>query len=127
MAYKANAGMAILAAGGTDVSRCSEVSCCFLFSPGPFFDGFVGDLLFVFLQLLMGEAAPAAAVCRNVFPALGVNLQGFHISFTHVLVPQLWAATGSFANGKFSVEDVLRYSAILHVVAHGESSAFCAA
>ena len=32
-----------------------------------------------------------------------------------ILVPQLWAATGSFANGKFSREDVLRYSAILHV------------
>ena len=94
------------------MNRCGGVSCCFLFSPGPFFDGFVGDFLFTFLQLHKEEAAPAAAVCRNVFPALGVNFQGFHISFTHFLVPQLWAGTGSFANGKFSIEDVLRYSAI---------------
>ena len=90
------------------------MSCCFLFSLGPSFDGFVGDLFFTFFQLLMEEAAPAAAACCNVFPALGVDFQGFHISFAHVLVPQLWAATGSFANGKFSIEDVLRYSAILH-------------
>ena len=62
----------------------------------------------------MEETAPAAAVCYNVFPALGVDFQGFHISFAHVLVPQLWATTGSFANGKLSIEDVLRYSAILH-------------
>lgn len=33
----------------------------------------------------MEEAAPAAAVCRNVFPDLGVNFQGFHISFAHIL------------------------------------------
>ena len=71
------------------MNRCGGVSCCFLFSPGPFFDGFVGDLLFTFLQVLMEEAAPAAAVCRNVLPALGVDFQGFHISFAHVLVPQL--------------------------------------
>ena len=96
------------------MNRCSGVSCCFLFSPGPFFDGFVGDLLFTFLQLLMEEAAPAAAVCRNVLPALGVDFQGFRISFAHVFVPQWWAATGSFANGKFSIEDVLTFSAILH-------------
>ena len=62
----------------------------------------------------MEEAAPAAGVCCNVFPALGVDFQGSHISFAHVLVPQLWAATGLFANGKFSIEDVLGYSAILH-------------
>ena len=103
------------------MSRCDGVSCCFIFSPGPFFDGFVGNLLFTFLQLLMEEAAPAAAICRNVFPALGVDFQGFHISFARILVPQLWTATGSFANGKFSIEDVLRYYAIL------QSSAFCAA
>ena len=53
------------------MNRCGGVSCCFLFEPGPFFDGFVGDFLFTFLQLLKEEAAPAAAVCRNVFPALG--------------------------------------------------------
>ena len=62
----------------------------------------------------MEEAAPAAAVCRNVFPALGIDFQDCHISFVHVLVTQLWAATGSFANDKFSIEDVLRYFAILH-------------
>ena len=95
------------------MNRCGRVSCCFLFSPGPFFDGFVGDFLFTFLQLLKEEAAPAAVVCRNVFPALGVVFQGFHIPFTHVLIPQLWPALWSFANGKFSIEDVLRYSAIL--------------
>ena len=67
------------------MNRFGGVSC-FLFSPGPFFDGLVGDLLFTFLQLLMEEAAPAAAVCRNVFPALGVDFQDFHISFAHVLV-----------------------------------------
>ena len=50
VAYETNAGMAVLAAWGADVNRCSGVSCCFLFSPGPFFDGFVGDLLFTFLQ-----------------------------------------------------------------------------
>ena len=77
------------------MNSCGGVSCCFLFSPGPFFDSFIGDFLFTFLQLLKEEAAPAAVVCHNVFPALGVNFQGFHISFTHVLVPQLWAATGS--------------------------------
>ena len=86
----------------------------FFFLPGPFFDGFVGDLLFTFLQLLMEEAAPAAAVGRNAFPALGVDFQSFHVLFAHVLVHQLWAAMGSFANGKFSIEDVLRYSVILH-------------
>jgi len=96
------------------VSRCGGVSCYFLFSPGPFFDGFVGDLLFTFLQLFMEKAAPAAAVCRNVFQVLGVDFQGIHISFAHILVPQLWAATGSFANGTFSIEYVLGYSAILH-------------
>ena len=105
-AYEANAGMTILAAWGADVSGCGRVSCCFLFSPGPFFNGSVGDLLFNFLQLLMKEAAPAAVVCSNVFSAIGVHFQGFHISFAHVLVPQLWAATGSFANGKFSIGDV---------------------
>ena len=62
----------------------------------------------------MEKAAPAAAVCRNVFPVLGVDFQGFHISVAQILEAQLWAATGSFANGKFSIEDVLRYSAILH-------------
>ena len=96
------------------MSSCGGVSCWFLFSPGSFFDGFIGDLLFTFQQLLMERVAPAAAVCCNVFPALGIDFQGFHISFAHILVPQLWAATGPFANGKFSTEDVLRYSAILH-------------
>ena len=43
------------------MNRCGGVSC-FLFSPGPFFDGFVGDLLFTFLQLIMEEAAAAAVV-----------------------------------------------------------------
>ena len=57
----------------------------------------------------------AAVVCCNVFPVLEVDFQGFHISFAHILVPQLWVATGLFANGKFSIEKVLRYSAILHV------------
>ena len=65
-------------------------------------------------SLHLPSVAYGGAVCRNVLPALGVNFQGFHISFAHVLVPQLWAATGSFANGKFSIEDGLRYSAILH-------------
>ena len=116
VAYEANAGMAVVAAWEADVSRSSRVSCCFLFSPGPFFDDFVGDHLFAFPQLLIEEAAPAAAVCRIVFPALRVDSQGSHISFAHVLVPQLWAATGSFANGKFSIEDVLWYSAIFHAV-----------
>ena len=74
------------------MSRCRGVSCCFLFLPGPFFVGFVGDLLFTFLQLLIEEAAPAAAVCRNV--SLRVDFQGFHVSFAHVPVPQLWAARG---------------------------------
>ena len=96
------------------MSRCGGVSCRFLLPPAPFCDGFVDDRLFTFLQLLMKEAALAAVVCRNVFPALVVDFQAFHISFAHVLVPQLWAATGSFANGTFSIEDVLRYSAILH-------------
>ena len=59
------------------LSRCGGVSCCFLFSPGPFFDGFVGDLLFTFLQLLMEEAALAAAVCCNIFPALGAISKAF--------------------------------------------------
>ena len=60
------------------MSRSGGVSCCFLFSPGPFFDGFVSDLLFTFLLSLMEEAAqaPASAVCRNAFPALGVD---FHV------------------------------------------------
>ena len=115
VAYETSAGMAVLATyKGADVSRCSRVGCFFFFLPGPFFDGFVGDLLFTFLKLLMEEAAPAAAVCRNVFPALRVDFQSFRILFAHFLVHQLWAATGSFANGKFSIEDVLRYSAILH-------------
>ena len=61
----------------------------------------------------MEEAAPAAAVCCDVFPVLGFDFQGFHISFAHVLVPQLWAAKGSLANGNFSIEGVIRYSAIL--------------
>jgi len=64
----------------------------------------------------MEGAAPAAAVCRNVFPVLGVDFQAFHISIAHILVPQMQADTGSFANSKFSIEDVLRYSAILHAV-----------
>ena len=71
------------------MSRCGRVSCFFFFLPGPFFDGFVGDLLFTFLQLLMEEAAPAAAVGHNVFPALGIDFQSFHILFAHVLVHQL--------------------------------------
>ena len=29
------------------------------------------------LQLLVEKAAPAAAVSRNVFPALGIDFQGF--------------------------------------------------
>ena len=29
------------------------------------------------LQLLLEKAAPAAAVSRNVFPALGIDFQGF--------------------------------------------------
>ena len=62
----------------------------------------------------MEEAALAAAVYCNVFPAIGVDFQVFHVSFAHVLVPQQWAATGSFASGKFSIKDVLRYSPILH-------------
>ena len=114
VAYEANAGMAVLAARGADVSRCGRVNCCSPFSPGPFFDGFVGDLLFTLLQLLMEETVPAAAVCRIVFPALGVDFQGFQVSFAGVLLPQPCVATGSFANGKFSIEDVLRYPAILH-------------
>ena len=73
----------------------------------------------------MEEAAPATAVCRYVFPALGVDFQGSHISFANVLVPQLWVTTRSFANGKFSIEDVLRYSAILHA-AHIANSAHSA-
>ena len=73
----------------------------------------------------MEEVAAAAAVCCNVFTALGVDFQGFHISFAHVLVPQLWAAKKSFANGTFSIEDVLRYSAILHA-AHIANSAHSA-
>ena len=107
------------------MNRCGGVSCCFLFFAWHFYDGCDGDILFTFLQLLMEEAAPAAAVCRNVLPALGVDFQGFRISFAHVLVPQSWAATGSFANGKFSIEDVLRYSAILHA-AHMANSAHSA-
>ena len=81
MAYEANAAMAVPAAWGADVGRCGRVSCCFLFLPGPFFDDFVGDLLFSFFYLLMEEAAQAATVYCNVFPALGVDFQGFHISF----------------------------------------------
>ena len=71
----------------------------------------------------MEKVAPATVVCHNVFPA--IDFQGFHISFADILVPQLWAATGSFANGKFSIEDVLRYSAILHA-AHMANSAHSA-
>ena len=120
VACKVHAGMAVLAARGAAVSRCGGVSCRFLFSPVPFSDGLVGDRLFTFLQLLMEEVAAAAAVCCNVFTALGVDFQGFHISFAHVLVP-----TKSFANGTFSIEDVLRYSAILHA-AHIANSAHSA-
>ena len=116
VAYETNSGMAVLATRGTDVSRCGGVACYFLFSPSPFFDGFIGDVLFTFLQLLMEKTAPAAAVFRNVFPVLGVDFQGFHTTFAHSLVPQLWMATGSFANSKFSKEDVPRYSAILYAV-----------
>ena len=96
------------------MSRCGGVSCCFLFSPGPFFDGFIGNLLFTFLQLLMEKAAPAAAICRNAFQALGIDFQGFHSRLQTSLYLSLWAATGSFANDTFSIEDVLGYCAILH-------------
>ena len=61
----------------------------------------------------MEEASPAAAVCCNVFPVREVDFQVFHISFAQGLVPQLWAAKGSLANGNFSIEGVIRYSAIL--------------
>ena len=121
VAYEANAGMAVLAAWEADVSRCGRVSCCFLFSPGPFFDGFVGDHLFTFLQLLMEEATPAAAVCRIVFPALRVYSQGSHISFAHVLVPQLWAT-----NGKVLHRECPSVFFHLPCGAHGQSSVFCA-
>ena len=52
VAYEANAEMAVLVARGADVSRCGGVSCCFLLSPGTFFDGFVGDLLFTSFRCL---------------------------------------------------------------------------
>ena len=57
---------------------------------------------------LLRSAAISSQLSGSISKAL--------ISFAHVLVPQLWAATGSFANGKFSIEDVLRYSAILNIL-----------
>ena len=81
VACKVHAGMAVLAARGAAVSRCGGVSCRFLFSPVPFSDGLVGDRLFTFLQLHMEEVAAAAAVCCNVFTALGVDfLSRLHTS-----------------------------------------------
>ena len=109
--YEANEGMAVLAAWRADAAESVVVFsfCQILFSKA---------LLVIFsspsFSCLWRRMHQPVTICRNAFPALGVDFQGFHISFAHILVSQLWVATGSFATSKFSTEDVLRYCAILY-------------
>ena len=60
------------------------------------------------------NTAPFVAVSCCVFPALCVDVQGFHVMLADISVAQLGAANSSLARGKFAIEDVLWDVPILH-------------
>ena len=62
------------------------------------------------------RAAQLRAISCQVFPISEVDVQSLHISLAGVTVAELQAAYTSLAGGKLAVEDVLRYSTILHMV-----------
>ena len=99
-----------LAAGvaGWDDSRNAHVP------PGPLFTGCGQDLFFSGLHLLAEGTAPSAVVSCCIFPALCVDFQGLHVALADIFKARLGAANSSLARGKFAVEDVLGYTAILH-------------
>ena len=59
---------------------------------------------------------PSVAVSCCIFPALCVDIQGLHVVLADIFETQLGAANSSLARGKFAVEHVLGYTAILHQV-----------
>ena len=58
--------------------------------------------------------APTAAVSCHVFPALGVDVQGFQFAVADILAVQLGTAYRSLAWGKLAKQDVLWYAPIFH-------------
>ena len=82
--------------------------------PGSLFIGCGQDHFFSGLQLLAEDTAPSAAASCCIFAALCVDVQGFHVAHAGIFEAQLGAANSSLVRGKFAVEDVVEYTAILH-------------
>ena len=83
--------------------------------PGSLFIGCGEDLFFSRLQLLAEDTVPSAAVSCCIFPALCVDVQGLRVALADIFEAQLVAANSSLARGKMTIQDVLGYTAILHL------------
>ena len=82
--------------------------------PDSLFIGCGQELFFSGLQLLAEGTAPSATVSCCIYPVLCVDVQGIHVALADIFEAQLGAANSSPTRGKFAVEDVLGYTAILH-------------
>lgn len=112
VADKSNARVTISAALAEGVAGWDDSGNARL-PPGSLLIGCGQDLFFSGFQLLGEDTAPFAVDSCCIFPALCVDVQGLHVALADIFEAPLGAANSSLERGKFAVDDVLRYTAIL--------------
>lgn len=99
---QSDSGKADFSKSGTGVDGRWFCHTCACLSSGSVFLGQGLNLLLPCLALSLKCRAPTAAVSFHVFPAQGIDVQGFQVALAYILVVQLWTAYSSLARGKLA-------------------------